>query len=50
MTGPLLLGVDVVAIFRFFEAFEAEQAALPTGTIAWSSIIFSEGYGRNRAV
>lgn len=34
MTDPLLLVVDAGAIFRFFKALEAEQAALPTGTIA----------------
>ena len=42
MTGPLLLGVDVAAIFRFFETTGSKPAALSTSEIARSSIISSE--------
>ena len=44
MTGPLLLGVDVAAHFRFLEAWESEDAAISTGVITWSSIICPERY------
>lgn len=34
MTCPLLLGVGVAALFRFFEAVGTKHAALSTGDVA----------------
>lgn len=42
MTGPLLLGVDVAASFRFLEALGSERGAPSTGEVGGSSIISSD--------